>query len=152
VAGTVAGGSAAPPTNGPVCFNLGLQGTSTQLSLYISKVPSEAFWNFGSGQPAPVMSDLRRVDYWLARASGAPPLGLARQELKVVTTQDALNIFDPGAVDEKQFVISEDVVGLTFQYFDGTEWWDSWDGTVLQSDGQTPQGPPMAVAITLSVR
>jgi prepilin-type N-terminal cleavage/methylation domain-containing protein len=145
----------APNPTGPVVFNLQLQGDATQLSLYITRVPSEVFYNFNNTQntqPSPVVSDLRRVTYWLAGAGGNPPLGLARQELQVATTYDALTLFDPGQVSEQDFVIAPEVLDLSFEYFDGTQWWDTWDGTVLQEDGVTPQGPPAAVAINLTIR
>jgi len=40
---------------------------------------------------------------------------------------------------------------LTFSYFDGTDWQDSWDGTQLGSDGMTPVGAPLAIAITIGI-
>jgi hypothetical protein len=145
-------------TNGPVVFNFQLQGTSTQLTLYTSEVPTDMLrylagnlGNQGSNQDQPVTSDLRRITYWLAGA-GSSPLGLARQELKVATSQDALTPFDPSQVDEKAFVIAKEVLNLTFEYFDGSQWQTSWDGTVVQSDNVTPQGPPAAVRISLTVR
>jgi hypothetical protein len=44
------------------------------------------------------------------------------------------------------------VTGLSFRYFDGVGWVDTWDGTALGADGKTPIGPPRAVEITLSIR
>ena len=37
------------------------------------------------------------------------------------------------------------------RYWDGTAWQQSWDGTQLGQDGQTPLGPPLAIAITMTI-
>jgi prepilin-type N-terminal cleavage/methylation domain-containing protein len=147
------------PTN-PMTFNMGMQGTSTQLSIYASRLPREAIKQIGSNSAASsasngnstqstmTPSDLRLVTYWLASSGSG---GLARQEVKAVTSSDAANNLPPNVADETQYIIHPEVVSLQFQYFDGTTWQDSWDGTQPGSDGQTPQGPPAAVAITLSI-
>jgi hypothetical protein len=98
----------------------------------------------------PVASDLRRITYWLAGGAGAP-LGLARQELTLVTSDDANSSIPPGIPDEASYVIAEEVTNLTFQYWDGNTWQDQWDGTTPGSDGVTPIGPPLAIAITIDV-
>lgn len=139
-------------TEGPVVFNLGLQGDATHLTLYTSLAPTEVLRSLTApSQTTPLVSDLRRITYWLAGSPDAP-LGLARQEIKIATSADALTPFDPSQVDEKAYVLAEEVVGLSFQYFDGSDWLDSWDGTQVQADGQTPLGPPLAVAINLTLR
>jgi hypothetical protein len=139
-------------TEGPVVFNLGLQGDATHLTLYTSLAPTEVLRSLTApSQTTPLVSDLRRITYWLAGSPDAP-LGLARQEIKIATSADALTPFDPSQVDEKACVLAEEVVGLSFQYFDGSDWLDSWDGTQVQADGQTPLGPPLAVAINLTLR
>ena len=40
---------------------------------------------------------------------------------------------------------------LNFQYFDGTDWQDSWDSTALGPDGVTPLGSPLAIAVTIGI-
>jgi prepilin-type N-terminal cleavage/methylation domain-containing protein len=147
------------PSN-PMTFNMGMQGTSTQLSVYASRLPREAIKQIGSNSAASsassgnsnqstmTPSDLRLVTYWLASSGNG---GLARQELSAVTSSDAVNNLPPNVADETQYIIHPEVVSLQFQYFDGTTWQDSWDGTQPGSDGSTPQGPPAAVAITLSI-
>lgn len=129
-----------------VIFNLGVQGDSSRLVLYVTRVPRELY---GSDAP-PVVSDLRRITYWLAGGEGAP-LGLARQEVKVATSDDALNSMPPDIPDEASYVVAEEVRSLSFSYFDGSAWQDSWDGTAAGSDGQTPQGPPVLIAIVIGV-
>jgi hypothetical protein len=145
------GSSITPNATGPVVFNLGLQGDSTHLTVFTTLVPREVFQNPPPSDGLPIVSDLRRVTYWLVGNSGAGQ-GLARQELSVATSTEALSPFDSSQVDEKSLTIADDVVDLSFQYFDGSTWQDSWDGTAAQSDGKTPLGPPPAIAITLTVR
>jgi hypothetical protein len=43
------------------------------------------------------------------------------------------------------------VRSLSFEYFDGTNWQDSWDSTTPGADGITPVGSPRAVAVTVGV-
>jgi hypothetical protein len=139
--------------NGPVLFNLGVQGTDTSLTLYVSRVPREL--NLAAmGQDNPdtplVFSDLRRISYWLVGGPDAPQ-GLARQEVTLVTSDDALESLPPNIPDEASHIIAEEVKDLRFSYFDGTQWQDSWDGTTPGPDGTTPIGPPALIAITITI-
>jgi hypothetical protein len=93
---------------------------------------------------------LHRVTYWLAGGDSAP-LGLARQEVKQATSDNALLTVPPDIPDEPTFVIAEEVQSVAFRYFDGTAWQNSWDGTQVTSGNGTPLGPPQAVEITLTV-
>jgi type II secretory pathway pseudopilin PulG len=133
----------------------GIQGDSANLNLFISKLPRELMspsvllnGTQPDGSPATPVSDLRRVSYWMADASN----GLARQEVKVETAQDiaamAPNVSDDGTGTIK---FTPEVRGITFSYFDGTNWNDTWDSTTLGADGITPIGPPRAVAVTIEV-
>ena len=136
-------------------FNLGVQGNSDRLTLFLSRVPRELSWGLNSSTAdaqAPVVSDLRRVTYWLA-GSANQPLGLARQEISLVTSDDALSSMPPDVPDEGRFVIAEEVRGLKFRFHDGSSWvdGDSWDGTQTGADGQAVKGPPTAIEITLDV-
>src|SRR5262249_10539447 len=65
--------------NGPVHFNLGLQGDNTRVVIYTKRVPRELDPTVMDVNNLPLVCDLRRVTYWLAGGSGAPA-GLARQE------------------------------------------------------------------------
>jgi hypothetical protein len=133
--------------SGPVTFNLGVQGDQNRLVLYVSRVPREVNVPANSPEAAqlPLVSDLRRVTYW--RTDG----GLCRQEIKVATTEDAVTYPPADIPNDPSLVIAEEVKGLNFEYWDGTAWQESWDGTVLGSDGQTPIGPPIAIAITIEI-
>ena len=48
-------------------------------------------------------------------------------------------------------IIAEEVSNLTFSYWDGSAWQDTWDGTQPGADGTTPMGPPVAIAITITL-
>jgi hypothetical protein len=137
-----------------VRFNLGVQGDATALTVYVSRVPRELY----TARPASddqeenrlVVSDLRRITYWLAGDSDVP-LGLARQEVKVATSDDATGPLLPEGADEVGFLIAEEVKSLQFSYWDGTAWGETWDGSALGSDGKTPIGPPLAIAIVVGI-
>ncbi|HXG13175.1 MAG TPA: prepilin-type N-terminal cleavage/methylation domain-containing protein [Gemmataceae bacterium] len=133
---------------GAVTFNLFVQGDATTLTLYISRLPRELNALLGA-ESMPVLSDLRRVTWWLAGNPDAP-LGLARQEVKVATSDDALGPPVPEGADEA-FLIAEEVKYLRFSYFDGTAWQESWNGAQMGSDGRTPIGPPLAIAIEIGI-
>jgi hypothetical protein len=68
----------------------------------------------------------------------------------MVTSDDATAL-PPDIPDEASLVIAEEVKSLTFSYWDGTNWQDTWDGTQTGSDGQTPIGPPLAIAIVIGL-
>ena len=57
----------------------------------------------------------------------------------------------PDAGDANSKLLAAEVKSVQFQYFDGSEWEDSWDGTQAGSDGVTPIGPPLAIAVTLGI-
>lgn len=132
---------------------LGVKGESTQMHLYVTRVPREVFLTRRTddqlAEGAPV-SDIRRISYWLAGDLDVP-LGLARQEVTLATTDEAINLILPDFENESPFVIAPEVKSLTFEYFDGTGWLESWDSTLPGADGVTPIGPPRAIAITISL-
>ncbi len=133
---------------GPVSFNLMVQGDDSTLVLYIARLPRDVTGGQDPNDPSVVQAaDLRRIAYWVDSDQG-----LARQELKAVTATDQLNIMPPG-IDDPTTVkfIAPEVKTIQFSYFDGSNWQDSWDGTQLSIDGVTPQGPPSAIAVTITV-
>jgi prepilin-type N-terminal cleavage/methylation domain-containing protein len=141
------GSSSTSSTNGTtdnIVLPLSVQGDSTSLNLYLARVPREALPTDASVTP-PIVSDLRRVSWWL------PTSGLARQEVNIETSVDALDNLPPGIPDEDSYVIAPEVKNVQFQYFDGTDWQDTWDCTTLGADNVTPIGPPVAIAITLDI-
>ncbi|HEV3082766.1 MAG TPA: hypothetical protein VGY66_23480 [Gemmataceae bacterium] len=130
------------------------QGNNDALVVTVSKWPREMDLspNASPDSEPTGVSDLRRITYWVAGGGGSP-LGLARQEVKVVTSSDAslAPSIPPSVPDEASYVIAEEVKNLQFQYWDGTSWQDSWDSTQAGADGSTPQGPPLAIAITMDI-
>jgi type II secretory pathway pseudopilin PulG len=147
-----ASGSTATTESGTstnVVLPLGVQGDSETLHLFVSRVPRELYMNVNSDTP-PVVSDLRRISYWLIGGADNPA-GLARQEVPIVTSEDALQNLPPGLDNESAFLIAEEVRSLNFQYFDGTNWQDTWDSTTPGVDGVTPIGSPRAIAVTVGV-
>jgi hypothetical protein len=126
---------------------MNLQGDSGRLILWVSRISSDLS---PTSTNQFVTSDLHRITYWLAGGSGSP-LGLARQEIKQATSDDALNSALSDIPDEESFVIAEEVQSVTFRYFDGTSWQDSWDGTQTDATSGAPIGPPQAVEITIGI-
>jgi len=132
----------------PTVFNMGLQGDASQVTVYVSTVPkvnAEGGDRAAAEQQQQNASDIRRITYWQTNS------GLARQEVTRVTADDDDAALPPN-VDETKFIYAEDVVGLSFQYFDGTAWTDTWDGSMLGADGKTPIGPPRLIQITMTIR
>jgi prepilin-type N-terminal cleavage/methylation domain-containing protein len=140
--GSSPSGTTASPL-GVVTINLGVQGDNTRLILQVSRLPRDVTGLDGQ----PPACDMRRITYWLAGTGE----GLCRQEFRPVTSDDAINVLPPDIPDEASYVLADEVKSLTFQYFDGSAWQDTWDGTQPGADGVTPMGPPQAVAITLEV-
>ena len=68
-----------------------------------------------------------------------------------MVTSDQAAALPPDIADEASYVVAPEVRSLSFSYYDGTSWQDSWDGTTTGSDGVTPIGPPLAVAITIDI-
>ena len=69
-----------------------------------------------------------------------------------MTADGVRNSVDPDLTyGEENDVIAGEVKDLTFEYFDGSGWAGSWDGSILGPDGVTPQGPPRAVRVTLTM-
>jgi prepilin-type N-terminal cleavage/methylation domain-containing protein len=128
-----------------VTINSLVQGDAQTVTLSISRYPHEVM---NLSQDVRPLSDERMVTYWLA---GSGSGGLARQEIKQVTSSDALANLAPNVSDEGSFVIAPEVRSLAFRYFDGANWNDSWDGTSAGQDGSTAIGPPVAIEITLGV-
>jgi prepilin-type N-terminal cleavage/methylation domain-containing protein len=143
---TTSSSSQSSSINMSITFPLGIQGDNGSLVLYVSRVPHDLDVPV-TADYQPLGSDLRRICYWLADDGK----GLARQEMRMVTSTDAQQLLPPNIPDEDSYIIAPEVRSLEFQYFDGTNWYDSWDSTVLGDDGVTPVGSPRAIAITLTL-
>ena len=146
--------STSSSTTSTPSFLFVLQGDQDTLTLFLTKVPPDPY-NDPNAPNLPTNSDgtlsigdLRRVYYFLA-ADG----GLACQELKQVTSDDVANDTTPsGLSDPTVKLLASEVKTLQFEYWDGTQWATSWDGTQTSPlDGVTPIGPPQAIRITLGL-
>jgi len=127
-------------------FGAGVVGDNKRLTIYVSRVPGAAPNSSDSSGDAPMPSDLWMVVYGIADNGS-----LTRQETPWLTSDDALNLVDLDSSNVPKYVI-EEVVDIDFQYWDGSAWQPSWDGTQLSEDQKTPIGPPLAIAVTLTVR
>ena len=126
---------------------IAFQGDASTLTILVTRVP-RAPAN-AENPEAPGISDLRRVSYSLA--GGGSPLGLARQEVLAVTSEEASDPPEEVSDPASPLIVAPEVTGLSFSYWDGTGWLDSWDSTTAGADGTTPVGPPVAIAITLTI-
>jgi hypothetical protein len=132
----------------------GVIGDSQTLHMFISRVPREiinAQLKQQQGNVS-VVGDLRRVSYWLLDGDG----GLAKQEAKIALSDDSgaidQGVLPPNVSDPSTYsVLAPEVKTLQFEYYDGTEWSDSWDSTTPGADGVTPVGSPVAIRITIGL-
>jgi hypothetical protein len=141
-------GSSSSTSQTPIPFNLGVKGDATWLVLSANRVPGTLLLGPKSTVSADslVSSDLRNISYWKMDE------GLARREMTAVTSDEAPT-GEPDFANPSQYIIAAQVQDILFEYFDGSTWQASWDGTQLGgSDGNTPIGPPAAIRITLTLR
>lgn len=130
-------------TTSTVSFSAGVIGSSDQLVIYAARVAGIGR-NIDDSGDGPNPADARRVVYWMT------DMGLARQELPWLTSQENLNSTDPVIEDgkeEKDYVIAEEATRVQFEYWDGSAWSDTWDGRDTNADGITLKGPPMAIRV-----
>jgi hypothetical protein len=131
-------------TTTAVILPMGVMGDSSSLRLFIGRYPTEV-WPANPNDTPPLTSDLHRISYWHSGDHG-----LCRQDIKVVTSADAQNMSIP-TDDTGHHVLAPEVKSLEFSYYDGTNWNDTWDSTMLGPDGVTPVGSPRAVSIKIGV-
>ncbi len=132
-------------TGADIPLGSGIVGTDKQLTIFLSRVPTslvdlEAAANVDVTLPA----DMRRVTYYLSSDN----VGLCRQERPWVTADGVWNTSDPDRTDELSEIIAPEVLDVTFEYFDGSAWQSSWDGSQTASDGVALTGPPRAIRVT----
>jgi len=139
-------------TTGTVPFTLGVQGGADWIAIYDSTMPRAVSQSQNANSNVQAQdSDLRRYAYYLIPSSDGSG-GLARQEITAVLSTDVVNsVLPPSGPDDYTKILTNRVIALGFEYFDGTNWQTTWDGTQPGSDGVTPVGPPVAIRITMSV-
>lgn len=128
------------PTTASGVFNVSVIGSSAYLRLSLTRFPRPG----KEGEP---ISDLARIEYWVVEGKG-----LARREVTRVTAEDE-DVEAPSLPEADKYVIGDNVESITFRYWDGSAWLDTWDGLQPGSDANaTPLGPPAAIEITLRLR
>jgi len=132
-----------------VTSNLQVYGDENNLVLTGRSVPYDLSQPPQS-QPT-LTSDLRRVTYWVI-----PGKGLARFEETQVTGGDVFTTppnIPPSVDNPESSIIAREVKSISFEYYDGSTWQQSWDGTTVDPSGNTtrPIGPPAAVAFTITL-
>ncbi len=134
-----------------VPFQGGLVGNDKQITLFVSRVPTAlvnpelAMAVAASAKTLP--PDLRRVTYYLSSSGG-----LCRQEKPYVTADGVRNSTDPDRTQEADDLISDEVLDMTIEYFDGSSWQTEWTGSDLTDDEQSVKGPPRAIRMTLVIQ
>ena len=134
-----------------VSFNTGVYGQPKFLILsnYRVQKPNP---NNPTNVPDPeVNSDLRRTVYWLV-GNGASTVGLARAEFRQATSTDVDTIDPTLFPDQNKYVFAPEVKDITFQYWNGSAYQDTWDGTLVEADGTPPTGPPLAIQIKITLK
>jgi hypothetical protein len=145
-AATTPESSSEPATDGAVAFNVGVQGGSDWLMLTAGRVPRELAMFQRDASKGQLASDLRRITYWVVEEGG-----LARHETTRVTASD-LPATPDDIPDPFSCVLAREVIAVTFEYFNGSGWQSTWSGTDPGEDGETPIGPPAAIAVTLTIQ
>ena len=120
----------------------GVTGDESSLSLIIRTVPGDLIQSEALLQEQPP-ADLRMVHYYLVTdptEETAGEMGLVREE--VPRAPDDNLLYDP-AESSRIEVLAPEVRSLALQYFDGSEWYPTWDST--------SESAPLAIEITLGI-
>jgi type II secretory pathway pseudopilin PulG len=146
--------------------NIGVMGDATTLMVHLSRSPRPIDAYRQSGAPAmnETTSDLRSVAYFLATPGAAGLSGVAGSLLEsggaVVADNGSVGLArlagdplsleavdaaaDIGTLAANTRLLAAEVETLAFRYFDGTEWYDTWNSVEQER-------LPIAVEITLSI-
>jgi hypothetical protein len=149
---------------------VGFYGTNTELRFDISRLPRvdqyEVLQSADDSGENEFPSDIKTIAYFLqsdesGEAITSPGLGAdiafaepstsgrgrglmrAEQDRAVLTLAEDSGL--DTAIYSKAKLLAEEVVGLTFQYYDGTEWLTEWDSSTTGS-------LPRAVEIVLTIQ
>lgn len=133
-----------------VKFNIGVVGTATTLSLSVYKVENPSVGAVANQTQAVESSDLRRIDYWIV-GGGSMPLGLARREVKLATSND-VDLYAEDIPEPEKYIIAREVTSIEFEYFDGQTWSSDWDGSSPLGEDTSPVGPPAAIRIKVTMK
>lgn len=156
--------AAASSSTSTAAATVQLIGTSTELRFDISRLPridqyEGMMTSAGERSSTDLPSDVKTVIYYLrsdGTASGSSSTssdvsttgygrGLMRGEMDRAVALWAEANGDSQAVYASAQMLAEEVVGLSFEYFDGTDWYTEWDST---SYG----GLPRAIRVWLAIQ
>jgi type II secretory pathway pseudopilin PulG len=160
------------PESAYATTSLGLVGDAQSLLLHVSRPLEDLSYAAPQGATSLTArtSDLLSVSYFLAepgaeglagavadrhsRGISDPtervlaargPAGLARLEGDRMAMANADEELDTAALAEAARVIAPEIATLTFRYFDGQEWVETWDSTAMER-------LPQAIEVTLGYR
>jgi hypothetical protein len=144
-----------------------LTGTATELQFDISRIPRVDQYkgivsSNGELSPVDLPSDVKTIAYYLRSEASAESFnddphapggdastdgygrGLMRAEMDRAVTSYADSSGGTASIYSTAQLLADEVVGLGFEYFDGTEWPTEWDSS--------SQGLPRAIRVWLSVK
>jgi hypothetical protein len=105
-----------------------------------------SFCTLGAGMPREGACDIRRIDYALIEPSGVAAIsGGQRPDGMVLVRRMGGNPLASTQEDPAEQIICRNVASLQFRYFDGDQWFESWDSTVREN------ALPVAVEVELEV-
>jgi hypothetical protein len=137
----------------------GVYGSSYYMEVDVSRLPRvdeyDVMLQNGDGAIADVPSDVKTVAYQVVGGStgsqspGGPmgsdsEGGLVRRSVDRAVTQYAYGGGGTSALDDSAAVLAPEVTEIVFQYFDGSNWGDTWD---MVEKG----APPLAIRVTLTI-
>ena len=100
---------------------------------------------------AEINSDLRCTVYWLVN-NGADSVGLARAEIRQATGLDVDTIDPTTFADQNKYVFAPEVKDITFQYWNGSAYQDTWYGNSTETNSIQPIGSPLAIQIQITLK
>lgn len=142
------------PTQAYTATSVGIIGDGGNLVVHVSRPSRDLSYSavVDADSVTSRTSDLQSISYFLAAPGGAglqgavgqsAGAGLARLEGDRFAIDHADAQADIAALAAEANVIAPEIVGLQFRYFDGTQWYDSWNSV-------TEAALPQAIEVTLA--
>jgi hypothetical protein len=124
----------------------GVYGGEFQLQLDIGRIPRpDEFASAGMAGYTPA-SDVRTVSYYVTTpgSAAAPEGGLVRSEMNRAEAMYLWDQGDPSQLEDRADLLANEIAGIRFAYFDGTDFYPEWDTAAMG-------GLPIAVEIELTL-
>jgi prepilin-type N-terminal cleavage/methylation domain-containing protein len=126
----------------------GLYGNRYELQVDVSKLPridqyEQLLVDF-EGRPGDLVSDVKTVAYYMGTDTKTTVAGLMRRELDRAATAWAIQNGGMQELEQYQQLLAPEVLTIEFSYFDGLDWYEEWDSSVLQ-------GLPLAVEVAVAI-